>query len=58
MEKIFRLGQSAHPTGKDEYIFLAPGTKEKVIRTAVWETISLYNQEWRLVLAYKPYADQ
>lgn len=41
--------------GEDEYIFLAPHSREKVIKTAVWQTIALHDREWRIVLAFKPY---
>ncbi len=43
------------PQGEAEYIFLAAGSEEKVIKTALWDTISLHGSEWRVVLAYKPY---
>jgi hypothetical protein len=46
---------SSEPTGKGSYIFLAPGTKEKVIKNAVWQSVRLHGREWRVVLAYRPY---
>lgn len=46
---------AAAPTGKGSYIFLAPGTQNKVIKNMVWQTVSLHGREWRVVLAYRPY---
>lgn len=43
------------PTGKGSYIFLAPGSKEKVVKNMVWQTVSLHGREWRVVMAYRPY---
>lgn len=46
---------ASNPTGKGNYIFLAPGSKEKVIKNAIWQTVRLHGREWRVVLAYRPY---
>jgi len=43
------------PSGKGNYIYLAPGSKEKVIKEAIWQSVRLNNREWRVVLAYRPY---
>ena len=45
----------AVPTGEGRYIYLAPDSKEKAIKNAVWQTVRLHNREWRVVLAYRPY---
>ncbi len=56
-ESLLALGRKivSVPEGKDHYIFLAPGLREKVIKHAVWQTVRLHGQEWRVVLAYRPY---
>lgn len=46
---------ASNPNGKGNYIFLAPGSKEKVIKNTVWQTVMLHGREWRVVLAYRPY---
>jgi hypothetical protein len=48
---------AAEPHGKGEYIFLAPESSEKVIKIALWNTLQMHDQEWRVVLAYKPHAE-
>ena len=45
------------PQGRGEYIFMAPESSERVIKVALWDTIKIHDQEWRIVLAYKPYAN-
>lgn len=54
---LLALGRkiAATPAGKGSYLFLAPGSQEKVIKNVVWQTISLHGREWRVVLAYRPY---
>lgn len=54
---LLDLGKTiaSEPTGKGSYIFLAPGTKEKVIKNVVWQSVGLHGREWRVVLAYRPY---
>ena len=54
---LLELGReiAAHPSGEGSYVFFAPGLKEKVIKKAVWQTVRLYNQEWRVVLVRRPY---
>jgi hypothetical protein len=54
---LLQLGKTiaSEPTGKGSYIFPAPGTKEKVIKNVVWQTVRLHGREWRVVLAYRPY---
>ena len=43
------------PSGKGNYIYLAPESDEKVIKEAIWQSVRLNNREWRVVLAYRPY---
>jgi hypothetical protein len=54
---LLELGReiAAHPSGQGSYVFFAPGLKEKVIKKAVWQTVRLYNREWRVVLVRRPY---
>ena len=46
---------AASPDGKGSYIFLAPASREKVIKEMVWQTVRLHGREWRVILAYRPY---
>ena len=46
---------ASKPTGEGSYIFVAAGSKEKVIKNMAWQTVRLHGREWRVVLAYKPY---
>jgi hypothetical protein len=54
---LLNLGRriASDPAGKGSYIFLAAGSKEKVIKNVVWQTVGLHGREWRVVLAYRPY---
>ena len=54
---LLELGKTiaSEPSGKGSYIFLAPGAKERVIKSAAWQTVALHGREWRVVLAYRPY---
>ncbi len=56
-ESLRQLGKkiAANPSGQGEYIFEAPGKKEKAIKTASWDTVKLHGREWRVVLTYRPY---
>ncbi len=56
-ETLLALGKqiASVPSGEGTYIFLAPELTEKVIKKAVWRTVRLHGQEWRVVLAYRPY---
>lgn len=46
---------ASKPTGEGSYIFVAAGSKEKVIKNMAWQTVRLHDREWRVVLAYMPY---
>lgn len=46
---------AASASGKGSYVFLAPNSGEKVIKNIAWQTVSLHDREWRVVLAYRPY---
>jgi len=56
-ENLLKLGRTiaATPSGEGSYIFAAPGSSEKAIKNALWQTIRLHDREWRVVLAYRPY---
>lgn len=56
-ESLRDLGKKivSNPAGEGSYIFLGPELNEKVIKKALWRTVSLNNREWRVVLAYRPY---
>jgi hypothetical protein len=52
-----KLGRdiASRRAGEGSYIFASPGAGEKVVKKAIWQTIRLHNQEWRVVLAYRPF---
>jgi len=56
-ESLLNLGKSivASPSGEGSYLFLAQGVADKVIKKAVWQTVRLHGNEWRVILTYKPY---
>lgn len=56
-ESLLKLGRdiAAAPAGEGSYLFMAQGAQGKVIKKAVWQTVRLHGNEWRVVLTYKPY---
>lgn len=56
-EGLLKLGKeiAAAPSGEGSYIFLAANAPEPVIKKALWQTVRLHNQEWRVVLAYRQF---
>lgn len=56
-ESLLALGKkiASAPSGEGSYLFLAPGSKAKVIKKVVWQSIRLHGTEWRVALAYRPY---
>ena len=56
-ESLLKLGKNiaASPSGEGSYLFLAQGAADKVIKKAVWQTVRLHGNEWRVILTYKPY---
>ena len=56
-ESLLALGKkiASTPSGKGNYLFLRPESKEKVIKNAIWQSVTLHGMEWRVVLAYRPY---
>jgi len=56
-ESLLKLGKKivASPSGEGSYLFVAQGAADKVIKKAIWQTVRLHGNEWRVVLTYKPY---
>lgn len=56
-EGLLKLGReiAAEPEGVGTYIYIAPGSQDRVVKHAVWRTVGLHGQLWRVVLAYRPY---
>lgn len=56
-ESLLKLRRSivASPSGEGSYLFIAQGAQDKVIKKAVWQTVQLHGQQWRVILTYKPY---
>ncbi len=56
-ESLLTLGKkvASASSGSGRYIFLAPGSKEKVIKNVIWQSVLLHGMEWRVALAYRPY---
>jgi len=44
----------AERSGSGEYSFLATGTKEKVVKVTIWDTVSLHGTEWRILVTREP----
>ncbi len=43
---------SANPRGQGDYVYRERGQRHKIIKTASWDTVSLFGREWRVVLAH------
>ncbi|MDD5405866.1 MAG: cache domain-containing protein [Sulfurovaceae bacterium] len=54
-ESLLDLGKkiASTPTGKGSYIFIE--SKDKVIKNAMWQTVRLHDQEWRVILIHRAY---
>ncbi|MBN1276546.1 MAG: hypothetical protein JXA35_03570, partial [Deltaproteobacteria bacterium] len=59
-ETLLKLGKiiAAEKSGVGQYIFEAPGSTEKVIKVATWDTVKLHEREWRVILCFRPYEKQ
>ena len=53
-ESLLQLGRqiSAEPHGQGDYVYQERGGKEKTIKAAGWDTVSLFGRDWRVVLAH------
>lgn len=56
-ESLLALGKkiAAEPNGEGNYVYLAPGSDERVVKDVVWQTTGLHEREWRVVLGFRPY---
>jgi hypothetical protein len=56
-ESLLKLGKNiaASPSGEGSYLFVTQGAADKVIKKAVWQSVRLHENEWRVILTYKPY---
>jgi hypothetical protein len=41
-------------SGSGEYTFFATGTKEKVVKVSIWDTVALHGTEWRIIVTREP----
>jgi hypothetical protein len=57
METLLELGKkiSDNPSGQSDYVFSPPGSDDKSIKMALWDTLSLHNTQWRVIISYQPY---
>jgi len=52
-ESLLKLGRQIveQPSGKGEYVFEARGTEEKTVKAAIWDSVGLYNNQWRIIIS-------
>jgi hypothetical protein len=57
MKTLLELGKeiSSNPTGQSDYVFSQPGSDDKSIKMAIWDTLSLHKTQWRVIISYQPY---
>lgn len=57
MKTLLELGEkiSNNVSGQGDYVYSAPGSDEKDVKMAIWDTIKMHNTEWRVIISYKPY---
>lgn len=57
MNDLLALGDkiSDHQNGQSDYVFVDRESGESVVKMAVWDTITLHNRQWRLIVSYTPY---
>ncbi len=57
MKTLLQLGEkiSKHSSGQGDYVHSTPSGDEKSVKMAVWDTVSLHNTEWRIIISYQPY---
>jgi len=54
---LLELGDkiSENKEGQSDYIFYDEKTGKRTVKIAIWDTIKLYDAEWRIILSYPPY---
>ncbi len=54
---LLKLGDAIaeNKSGQRDYVYYYPGTNERSLRMAIWDTINIHGTEWRVVLSYPPY---
>lgn len=57
MKDLLALGDkiSENKSGQGDYVFIDQEIGERIVKMAVWDTITLHNTEWRLIVSYTPY---
>lgn len=57
MKDMLALGDkiSENTSGHSDYVFLDQRNNESVVKMAIWDTITLHNTQWRLIISYTPY---
>ncbi len=57
MKDLLALGDkiSDNNSGKSDYVFVDQKNNESVVKMAVWDTITLHNRQWRVIVSYTPY---
>ncbi len=57
MQDLLALGDkiSENKNGQGEYVFIDQKKGERIVKMAVWDTITLHNTQWRLIVSYTPY---
>ncbi len=57
MKTLLELGEkiSNNVSGQSDYVYAPPGSDEKEVKMAVWDTVRMHKTEWRVIISYKPY---
>ncbi len=57
MKDLLALGDkiSENKSGQGDYVFIDQNNGERIVKMAVWDTITLHNTQWRLIVSYTPY---
>lgn len=57
LQSLLELGDeiAENPNGTGDYVYQDPGSGDRMVRLAVWDTIRLHNARWRLIISYAPY---
>jgi len=52
-ESLLKLGRQIveQPSGKGEYVFEARGGTDKTVKAAVWDSVGIYDNQWRIIIS-------
>ncbi len=57
MKDLLALGDKIadNTSGQGDYVFIDQESGDRIVKMAVWDTITLHNTQWRLIVSYTPY---